>query len=51
MYGVRKGFLNGFGLAIVYLLMFGAYGLGFYFGTLFVFNGEFGPADMVTVRC
>eukprot|EP00117_Sycon_ciliatum_P005125 scpid61972/ scgid9202/ Multidrug resistance protein 1A; ATP-binding cassette sub-family B member 1A; MDR1A; Multidrug resistance protein 3; P-glycoprotein 3 len=47
-FGVRKGFVTGFGFSVVYLMMFATYGLAFYTGTRFVWNGDMEPGDMVT---
>uniref|UniRef100_H2ZPT1 Bile salt export pump n=1 Tax=Ciona savignyi TaxID=51511 RepID=H2ZPT1_CIOSA len=46
--GIKRGFISGFTIGLLYLSMFGMYGLSFWYGTTLVLNGEIAVGDMIT---
>ncbi|XP_065186517.1 phosphatidylcholine translocator ABCB4-like isoform X2 [Sycon ciliatum] len=46
--GVRKGFIFGVGFGMAYFLMFGSFGLAFWFGSVFIWDGTITAGAMLT---
>lgn len=50
-FGIRKGWISGIGMGAIYLVMFGSYGLAFWYGSELVRTGEgYTAGSMITVR-
>ncbi len=48
-FGLRKGTLNGATTGVVYLVMFGTYGLAFWYGSKLIVEEDYTAGDMLTV--
>lgn len=48
-FGIRKGVVSGIGMACVFLVMFGAYALAFWYGSTLVREKDYTPGDMMVV--
>lgn len=49
-FGVKKGFTNGAAMGFIWLTIFGAYGLGFWYGgKLFREDDDYGVATVIIV--
>uniref|UniRef100_H2ZPW6 Bile salt export pump n=1 Tax=Ciona savignyi TaxID=51511 RepID=H2ZPW6_CIOSA len=46
--GIKRGLVSGFSMGLLYLSMFGMYGLSFWYGTTLVLNGEIAVGNMIT---
>uniref|UniRef100_H2ZPB8 Bile salt export pump n=1 Tax=Ciona savignyi TaxID=51511 RepID=H2ZPB8_CIOSA len=46
--GIKGGLFTGFSMGLLYLSMFGMYGLSFWYGTTLVLNGEIAVGNMIT---
>ena len=46
--GIRRGALTGVSTGLLYLTMYGTYGLAFWYGTSLVLNNEIDVGDMMT---
>ena len=49
-FGIRKSRASGLGLGCVYVTMFSAYGLAFWFGAKMVADGDMTAGGMITVK-
>uniref|UniRef100_H2ZPC0 Bile salt export pump n=1 Tax=Ciona savignyi TaxID=51511 RepID=H2ZPC0_CIOSA len=45
--GIKGGLFTGFSMGLLYLSMFGMYGLSFWYGTTLVLNGEIAVGNMI----
>lgn len=48
-YGIKKGFVNGGSIGIVFLIMFSSYGLAFWYGSKLVRNAEYTAGKLLIV--
>lgn len=48
-FGMRKGFVNGGSMGVVYFLLFCSYALAFWYGSILVEDGINTPGDIITV--
>lgn len=48
-YGIKKGFVNGGSIGIVFLIMFSSYGLAFWYGSKLVREDEYTPGKLLIV--
>uniref|UniRef100_F6S2T0 Bile salt export pump n=1 Tax=Ciona intestinalis TaxID=7719 RepID=F6S2T0_CIOIN len=46
--GIKRGFVSGFSIGLLYMSMFGLYGLSFWYGTTLVLSGEITVGNMMT---
>lgn len=46
--GIQKGLTNGLSLGFLQILIFGTYGLAFWYGSTLIFDGELKIGDMLT---
>ena len=46
--GIKKGFVDGFSVGLIYMSMFSMYGLAFWYGALQVIEAGIQPGDLAT---
>ena len=45
---ILRGFMSGLGIGLLYITMYGMYGLSFWYGSNLVINGEIKLGDLTT---
>ena len=48
-FGIKKGFINGGTMGLVFFIIFGSYALAFWYGTQLVLENDYDPGDILVV--
>ena len=48
-FGIKKGFVNGGSMGLIFFIMFGSYALAFWYGTQLFLEENYSPGDILVV--
>ena len=48
-FGIKKGFVNGGSMGLIFFIMFASYALAFWYGTQLFLNEGYSPGDILVV--
>ena len=48
-FGIKKGFINGGTMGLVFFIIFSSYSLAFWYGSVLVLEKDYNPGDILVV--